>query len=211
MILWTLQHPAVWEQLEREGVYAVSADRIGFPEANDNAWNHSHHAYQWLAAQMKQRVGPSPDGVQFPVWAWYKQQGRPDGKPDMREYGYYDDRPCVRMKLDVPDWEVLLTDFDDWHHALNYSYLPSDEADSERFDAWIESLGVVWRDISDWSKRGPEYDVVRAEVEASWERMIGVRHVDERWHLPWKKRCIQATFWVLRREYVLSAERFGLR
>ena len=56
--------------------------------------------------------------------------------------------------------------------------------------------------------KSPELDLVWAKLEASWERILGVRPEDEHWHFPWEKRSIQATFWVLRREHVISVERF---
>lgn len=208
MILWTVQDIAVWDQVEKTGFYTTPADLIEFPERDDDACYHANYAYRWLADQMRDFVGPAPEGVEYPIWAWYKQQGQHDGKPDMRQSHYIKGRPCVRMKLDVPDWEVLLSDFDSWHHVLNYWYCSSDEAESDEFDAWCASLGVAFRDIGDWSLRSPELDFVRAKVEDSWKRVLGVRRKDEFWHFPWEKRTIQATFWVLRREHVVSVERF---
>ncbi len=208
MILWTIQDIAVWGQLEETGQYTTPAERIEFPEGEDSAFHHANYAYRWLANQMRDRIGPPPEGVEYPVWAWYKQQGQPDGKPDMRQSHYIKGKPCVRMKLDVPDWEVLLTDFDNWHHALNYWYSSTTEEDSNEFDAWYESLGVAFQDIGNWNLQSPELDLVRAKVEASWERMLGVQPEDERWSFPWEKRSIQATFWVLKREHVLSTEEF---
>jgi hypothetical protein len=208
LILWTVQDVAVWKQLEETGQYTTPVERIEFPESEDDALNHANFAYRWLADQMSKRVGPPPEGVVYPVWVWYKQQGQHDGKPDMRQSHYFKGMPCMRMKLDVPDWEVLLSDFDDWHHALNYWHCSLTEEDSNEFDAGCESLGVSFHDISNWDLQSPELDSVRTRVEASWERMLGVQPTDEHWHFPWEKRSIQATFWVLKREYVISVERF---
>ena len=138
VILWTVQDVAVWRQLEDSGTYTASSSRLEFPAEEDTALYHGHYACRWMAEQMRKRIGPPPEGVEFPVWAWYKQQGRPDGKPDMRQSHYYTGKPCVRMKLDVPDWEVLLSDFNDWHHPLNYWHLSASEEDSDAFDAWCE-------------------------------------------------------------------------
>jgi len=160
---------------------------------------------------MEKRVGPAPDGVEYPIWAWYKQQGKPDGKPDMRTHCYPPGKPCVRMKLDVPDWEVLISDFNDWHNALNYWYCSETERDSNEFDAWCTSLGVSFHDVGNRELQSPELDLVRARVEKSWERMLGVHPQDVEWHFPWKMRSFQATFWELKREYVLSVERFTSR
>lgn len=209
MQLWTIQDHTVWEQLEAGSVYVASDDRIEFPASEDDASNHQNYAYQWLVGQMAQRVGPPPEGVRYPVWAWYKQQSRVDGKPDMRSSHYLKGFPCVRMKLEIPDYEVLLTDFSDWHYALNYWYLPESEADSDEFDAWCESMGVGFRDIGNWDIDSPQLSEVRNKVEHSWERMIGVRRKAEDFECSsWCLRSFQATFWELRPEYVISVERF---
>ena len=94
MILWTVQDAAVWEQLEREGCYTTPAARIEFPESEDSAFYHANYAYSWLADRLRKRIGPPPDGVVYPVWAWYKQQGQHDGKPDMRQSQYIKENPA---------------------------------------------------------------------------------------------------------------------
>ena len=76
MILWTIQPDEVFDEINRLGVYhcdPVKADVQGmFPEQ-----------YDWLAGQMRKRIGPPPEGVSYPVWAWY--QWRKDRrKPDLR-------------------------------------------------------------------------------------------------------------------------------
>ena len=209
MILWTIQDEAVWQKLQETGVYTTPSSLIEFPPDEDPMINHMHYAYKWMAEQMRKRIGPPPEGVEFPVWGWYKQYKRPDGMPDMRQPGHYlPGKPCVRLKLDVPDWEVLLSDFDDWHFALNYSYLDRNREDSDAFDTWYESLGVTYNEIRDWNNQSEALRVVRERLEKSWERMIGVHPQDESWGFPWAKRSIQATFWELRRDEVLSVEHF---
>ena len=99
MILWTVQDIAVWEQLEKTGLYTVPAELIVFPKRDDDACNHMNYAYRWLANQMSKLVGPPPEGVEYPIWAWCKRQGRHDGKPDMRQYHHAEGGQCVRMKL----------------------------------------------------------------------------------------------------------------
>ncbi len=39
--------------------------------------------YEWLISQMIKRIGPPPEGVVYPVWAWYKQNGKRK-KTDLR-------------------------------------------------------------------------------------------------------------------------------
>lgn len=106
---------------------------------------------------------------------------------------------------------VARTDNDDWHHALNHWRCSPPEEDGNRFDVCCESLGVGFHDIGNWDLQSPRLDLARGRVEASWERMLGAKPVDERWHFPWEKCSVQATLWTLKREHVVSVERFASR
>lgn len=210
MILWTVQDERVLHKLGQGSPYTVDDDHIMFPE---NEHDNCNHAYRWMVKQMTARIGPPPDGTHYPIWAWYKCQGRPDGKPDMRSWRAEEDAThVVRLKLDVPDWDVLLTDFDDWNCALNYWYLPRNMADQEAFDKMVKLSGHKWFDVGDMTKTSPHLEKARRILERSWDRMIGVREAESQYcDLPWKFRTIQATFWQIKPEYVISAKRFRAR
>lgn len=209
MELWTLQHPDVWKALQEDGLWHVKDSLIFCPKDEDSNLNHGHYAYRWLAEQMKQRIGPPPAGVHFPIWADFKRYGQTNGKPDMRAERWFYKGPIDRLRLEIDESRVLLSDYDDWHAPLNYWYLSKSEEDSKAFDDWHESLGVDYRDIHDWGKDSPELREVRRRVEESWFFMFDLESPrDEGWHFPYIKRSIQATFWELRREDVVSWERF---
>lgn len=40
--------------------------------------------YDWLVKEMKKRIGDPPEGVSYPVWAWYMWEGCRK-KPDLEE------------------------------------------------------------------------------------------------------------------------------
>lgn len=210
MILWTVQDVRVWQRVRDGETYTTDESHILFPGYEDDDANHCNHAYLWLADKMRERVGEPPEGVRYPVWAWYKRQGQHDGKPDMRRWkAEPDSEEVVRMRLDVPDWEVLLSDFDDWHSVLNYwpSFETKEEYDD--YDKMLEDLGIDWLDVSNWSKTSEELARIRRTVEESWESTLGVRRgIDDYCSHPWPLRTIQATFWELKPEYVVSVEKF---
>jgi hypothetical protein len=159
---------------------------------------------------MNEQIGKPPDGVQYPVWAWYKRQGQHDGKPDMRQWkAEPGSEEVVRMKLDVPDWEVLLSDFDDWNSALNYWPTFKTKKEYDDYDKWLEDLGIDWIDVSNWSKTSEKLIQIRKTIEESWELILGVqKDIDDYCSNPWSLRTIQATFWELKPEYVISVEKF---
>ena len=76
MILWTIQEEAVYHIIMEKGVYRCAPERIFIPECR--------YQYDWLVRQMEERIGPSPEGVEYPAWAWYSWEGERK-KPDLRK------------------------------------------------------------------------------------------------------------------------------
>ena len=140
-------------------------------------------SYDWLVEQMKKRIGMPPDDVKYPVWAWYQWEGARK-RLDMRTHRYGGEMgtPIVLLSIDVPDNMVLLSDFDMWHVILNDGYLPLYGKD----------------DIED-----PSED----EKLKSWENVFCVDIETDWWNAP---KSTQATFWELKKEWVLKVEHFVL-
>ena len=78
MILWSIQHELAYEKMRQTGV--LRADRNFILEGGFG------NSYQWMTEQMKKRIGEPPEGVLFPVWAWYQWDGKRK-RPDMRVHG----------------------------------------------------------------------------------------------------------------------------
>ena len=78
--LWTIQDEAAFEVFQKTGVLRADPNHLIFDgEFKD--------AYDWMASQMRQRIGPAPAGVQYPVWAWYQWEGKRK-RMDLRQSGY---------------------------------------------------------------------------------------------------------------------------
>lgn len=139
------------------------------------------YAYQWISDQMKEHVGLPPVGIQYPVWAWYQWEGMRK-RLDMRSHRKWTKKgtPIVLLTIDVPDDLVLLSDFDMWHFVLSNSYLPLSEDDE------IEN---------------PTND----EKIESWNKIFQIDVQTDYWNTP---NSTQATFWELKKEWVLKAEHF---
>ena len=100
----------------------------------------------------------------------------------IHRYGGMKGTPVVLLTIDIPDNMVLLSDFDMWHVVLNDGYLPLyDKDDSEE----------------------PSED----EKLKSWENVFYIDVVTDCWYVP---KTTQATFWELKKEWVLKAEHFVL-
>jgi len=88
--LWTIQPLSLYEKLLEHGTLHCDPESEGF-------WGLEHKefraAYDWLAEQLKTRVGPPPKGVQYPFWAWALIDGV-SKKPDLRRTEF--NRPVLK-------------------------------------------------------------------------------------------------------------------
>lgn len=174
MILWTIQNEHAYEKMKQAGRLIADKSYILDDLFQD--------PYLWMADQMQKRIGKAPEGVLFPVWAWYQWEGQRK-RPDMRVHGHNwgaKGTPIVLLTIDVPDQYVLLSDFDYWHCVLNDTDIifPHDET-------------VVY---SEEKKR------------ESWENIFDINCAfDGEVH---QQLTTQATLWEIKAEWVRKIEHF---
>ena len=184
--LWTMQTRQTWDDLQRTGVYRTDTALCWMAEELP-------HAYSWLAREMTKRVGPPPQGVDYPVWAWYMQNGR-HKKPDLRSerwgYGPGDEDYCC-IELEIAPQRVLLSDFDVWHSVLNNGLI----SDTEEEDVALEAFHASFSD-----------EEKTAYKEKNWERVFDISPLNNNWTT--RGEWVQATFWELRREDVRAVRFF---
>lgn len=162
MILWTIQPIEIWKIIQKAGVYRCNPKQSSMPEPE------FVEKYEWLIRQMKKRIGPPPEGVVYPVWAWYKQNGK-HRKPDLRDerwrYGPGDeDYTCI--EFEIQDDQVLLSDFDSWHIILNNGLFSDSEEESDQKDAYYDSLSA---------------EEQRANKEKNWEQVFDITPFENDW------------------------------
>lgn len=170
--LWTIQHADAWTALQHGGVLRGSPDRV---------WEDFRSAYDWMAVQLEQRIGPPPEGARYPLWAWYQWEGR-RGRRDLRQSGYgLRGTPMVQIEFEIDAAQVLLSDFDRWNTVLGGGYLALDEADFEQ-------------------RTSP--------VEATWERIFDLDRRTPGWDPPPEEQSVQAVFWELHLDQVRKVKHF---
>jgi uncharacterized protein DUF3841 len=184
----------VWMIAEATLYARLSADRVLYADPA-LAMEGFEDAYAWMRSQMALRLPHY--GGHWPWWAWVHP---PCGhlRPDLRERqlyhnGWPEGTVCMRLELDVPDVELLLSDFDMWHAVLNISPLVSSD---EEWDA-IEGL--------------PEPEQ-RSVKEATWPRLFALDEPqDPFWHGTDRQRTVQACFETLRLADVCHVTMFRTR
>lgn len=139
MILWTIQNAIVYEKMNQTGVLRADKEYIVDDFFLDS--------YLWMSGQVKKRISNPPNGVTLPVWAWYQWEGKRK-RPDMRVHGRNwgeKGAPIVLLTIDVPENQVLLSDFDSWHYVLNN--LEIADPDDEEAESSKEKKQHSWEKI----------------------------------------------------------------
>lgn len=185
MILWTIQPEALYRRILETGVYICDPQQCSMPEFTE--------MYDWLAEQMKARIGAPPEGVIYPVWAWYVQRGKHQ-KPDLRSERWTngsDGDKFVCLEIEVPEEQVLLSDFDTWELVLLDALISETEAEDRELDR-------IYQTLSPEKQREMKYH--------NWERVLDISPLDNNWiRRGW---WIQATFWVLTKDMIRKVRYF---
>ena len=187
MKLWTIQKEEVLEILEREGVYKTNINLVDNPEF--------FNAYDWLNNYLMEK-SKKPEGINYPIWAWFRYNGK-EKKPDLRHSAYAPSgTKCVCLELELPDSDVLLSDFDLWHFVLNNWWID----DSKNEDEWDKN--------QDWFNT-LSYEKQEELKKKSWEKIFDIEIEINDWER--KGENVQAVFWELKKEYVKKCWKFVAR
>lgn len=204
MLVWTIQSYQVWEKLQQDGfLYGPGPDLV------DEDWKWCT-AYEWMAKQMERRIGKRPKPDIYPLWAWYQWRDATHRKPDLRSPGHLTPGiKGVRLACEIPTDQILLSDFVQWHSALNYWYLSLSQAEDDAFETELASHGIIR------TPGGPLSDpVYHQRILDSWQRIFdldGVGDPDWLGDQAQDEKSIQATFWQLSLDQVRAITVFTSR
>lgn len=180
--LWTIQNEAAYELFQKTGVLRADPNHLMLN-------SEYRYAYEWMASQMRQRIGTAPDGVHYPVWAWYQRNSKRK-RMDLRQSAYAKrGTPMVQITFEADSKDFLLSDFDAWHVVLNNHYLADNEQD--------------WDDF--YTNDG---DHRTDEIIASWNKVFDLTRSTPDWDPALEKRTLQATLWEIRSSQVKNVEHF---
>lgn len=207
MLVWTIQSFQVWEKLQQEGlIYGPGPDLISLA---DESWQWQT-AYEWMAEQMERRIGKRPKSDMYPLWAWSQWRDATHRKPDLRSPGHLaPGTRGVRLACEIPNDQILLSDFMLWHHALNYGYLSLSQAEEEAFETELALCSLTH------TPSGPlSNPVFHQRILDSWQRIFDLESVG---NPDWlgdqtrDKKVIQGTFWQLSLDQVREITVFTSR
>jgi hypothetical protein len=186
MRVWTIQDKAAYVDLCQKGVLRCDP-KLAF-WLTDKEFK---FGYDWLVDQMKQQIGKPPKGVKYPIWAWYRHFGE-NKKIDLRRYefrNYIGEYYVIEAEIDENC--IVLGDEEMWHYVLNQWYLCK--------DADKDEITKVAEDDDAWFDNLPSEEQLPIMI-SSWEKIF------DKNSCPWE--FVQATFWELRKEQVISVRYF---
>lgn len=190
MKLWTIQPKEIYDYTMKNGIFITDIEKsYWYQDLKD--------AYNWYIKKMIEKIS-KPDNVILPIWAWYRWNGK-EKKPDLRYNRFKetgDNELYALITLEVPDSEVLLSEYDNWHCVLNNSYLDTEsnnEKEWDRIHDWLESLDNC------------EYE---RNIVESWDKIFNVELIKDPTN--WRNNGfdVQATFWILKKEYIKDVQFF---
>ena len=187
MILWTIQPEDVYELINRTGVYRCDGRKKGM--------RYYREQYLWLADQMRRRIGPPPEGVRYPVWAWQRWD-KDRLKPDLRAIRWFwggKSNTFCRLEIEIPDEQILLSDFEGWAwNVLNRWLICYTEHECDEMEMLYASL----------TPEGQKF-----MLEKNRERIFNIEPFDNGFAR--RGEIVQATFWELRLDQIRKVTRFA--
>jgi len=198
MIIWSIHELDFFRKLEK--------NKVILPNKNLLTWKDEFlESYYWLADQMEKRIGGRPRPNSLPFWGWYQWQNSKQKKPDLRSRSHLmPGKQGVRLELEIPDEEVVLTDFSLWNDVLNKAYIPSSEEDYLNFYKYLDDRKLF--SFGNWTKKHKRL------AEKSWERIFDLSfYVKDFFSYPKHKKSIQATFWKISMSQVKDVTFFTAR
>ncbi len=198
MILWTIQPYQAWEHLQEAKHLRPARQFID---------QHVLPAYEWMVSQMEKRIGRRPTSTAFPLWAWYQADGACRRRPDLRHGGHLPPGTRgIRLEFEIAGDLVLLSDFELWHYALNYWYLPESLADGTRFEQQLTRQGLSYH-----HEKPLAHPTYHHAIEESWMRMFDLEWDAPDITCPKPQKCIQTTCWELHLAQVKETKEFVAR
>lgn len=133
----------------------------------------------------------------LPWWGWHYP------KPDLRYYGRrgINNAQEVRIELDLPNPQVLLSHESAWLAVLNSLFVAYTDAESEKWDQELEERG-----LNEWRRPLPE--PWESQLVKSWDNIFDLDKLNNSggW-----SNVVQANFEELRLVDVVAVKHFKVR
>lgn len=159
MIAWTRQVPQVWDEIQSTGGYRVKEEYVR--AKNMEISDYYLKLYRWLTHGCKAHGTKVPDGADLPIWLAMTEAQRLGRAPD-----------TISLTLEVPTDSLFLVDYDQWGYIVNHWYVPKDEADDDKHNAELKSMGIVNEAALITTEKGNYFPLMKQKIIRSWDRLF---------------------------------------
>lgn len=170
MRLWTIMPESTYnDTIVATGHYHCDTAKCAMLN-EDSPTRQFAHAYGWLENYMTEHIGPAPENIKHPVWAWFRIRNK-EKRPDLRWMEFNGFRePMVMIELEIEDDKVILSDECKWTCAQlnNSAWCDTDE----ELDWYYDDPSVTWKEKEKFKNK-------------SWLRIFDISESEN----------VQATFW----------------
>ena len=195
MIVWTQQKIEFWEELNSNGVAYCTNDSWQYKEFQ--------FAYDWLTEQMSSRISPPPTAeIKHPLWCWTQYSNYKSRKPK------FSPQDCnfqaqVFIEADIPDEMLLHSNFMLWSCCCLNGYPIAEKCLDKDMDTFRAAHNIKEHNFNLYP------DDIKERIMKSWEVIFDLDYRNRRYEThPRRNKSIQATFWLLRKEWVKSVRFF---
>lgn len=146
MKFYTIQKFKAWQEAQSKGYLTGNKDYI------DDEW--FLNPYTWMMKQMSKRL-PEYKG-EYPVWLWLST--------DNISFSELLEDDYVLLEVELPQDQVLLSNFDAWHIVLNDSHFDEDNIAITKEKSWEY---IFDKDKLEWLG----YDFEKEDLQGVIERI----------------------------------------
>lgn len=171
MRIYSFQTEDQYKNYLKNNIIIADPNKVMFPKS-----------YKWLTSQLNLKI-ENPNNRLCPMWGWFQYGEKIE--PTTKEYDLLEKGTIgYKFTLEIPDNEVVLSDFDLWHFVLNN-----------------------WPIFEDENKYDEDLELSTKEIEKTWNFIFDLNFGDQ----SSDEKYIQANFWEIKPEYVISIEKFKAR
>lgn len=117
----------------------------------------------------------------------------------------------VQLTIDLPNDQVVLSDFDLFQFCLMFCFIPSDERQERMFEEACFKERMRESDLQLDDLQSPALSRLRQQAEQSWQKIFNLSFWNTSLYGDPRRRTIQAAFWELRIEQVRKVQKFIAR
>lgn len=196
MKIYSYQPVSLVQKIFEDGIVYPKKNII-FPSQDFELVSFFKKSYDWMNQKLQQKT-PKPPQADYPFWGYYQWNGIQKVQPDLRSSeakNYCKKQPYCLLHLEIPDNEVLLSDYDAWHFVLNCWYLTSNSMRE------LKEQELNQQGLSLYKQEQLSQDILHL-IQSSWDNVFDLETAATLLEISTSQSTIQATFWSILKEYL---------